>query len=68
MIGNTMLLYCEINTRIKEKVALTETASKASESPERRPKPRERISKLHEHSENSIILISNQIDRITYRL
>ena len=68
VIGNTMLLYCEITTRIREKGALTETASKASESAERRSNPKERMSRVHEHSEHSIILISNQIDRITYRL
>jgi hypothetical protein len=68
VLGPAMLVYCETTTRIREKAALTETASRVSDSTERRSHPRERVSKSHEQTEFSIILINNKLDRITYRL
>lgn len=67
VVGESMIVYCENTTRIRERPS-HDTNSKISETTERRSQAREKVQKTHEQVDNSLLLISNQSDRITFRL
>lgn len=60
-----MVVYCENTTRMRTH---PDAASKGSEGSERRSQAREKAQKVQEQVDNSLLLISNQSDRVTFRL